>query len=97
MPIIGIEAIWNHCEILAFDKSVAAQFVEECNRSRSLTWGGNHERETIDTAGLLRLHHERPPNRRAADHFDKIASPHCQPPSLKARHRNGSKREVGSG
>jgi hypothetical protein len=78
MLIIGIKAIRNHCKILAFDKPVAAKLIEECNRMRCLTWGGNHERETIDTPGLLRLHRERPWDRRTADKGDELAPLHSR-------------------
>src|SRR5262249_25837179 len=75
MPIIGVEAIGNYCEILAFDKAVASQCIEKCNGGRRLTGGGNQEAEAINTARLLRLRRKRP-RRRAADERNELAPPH---------------------
>jgi hypothetical protein len=84
--MIASGAIGDHCEILAFAKTTAAKFIEQCNRSRCLTWGRNHEGEAIDTARLLRARRKRPDGGGAAQKRDEVAAPHWHPRGSKRDH-----------
>jgi hypothetical protein len=50
MIVADLDATRKHLQILALDKAVEAQFIEQCEHGSCVPWRGIEETEPIDTA-----------------------------------------------
>jgi hypothetical protein len=69
---LDLEAARNNIEIVAFDETVKAKFIEECNVGRTLPIRRKQTSEAIHSPRLLRPRRERPRGR-AAERSNEFA------------------------
>src|ERR1700694_1938307 len=87
--VTNIKTAGDDLEVLAFDKAVEPQLVEECNKRGRLSCAGDQNAKPIGAAWNLRAELQRRCNRncRTPEKCDELAPSHCLPPSCRTGHR----------